>query len=181
MAFVAGAEAVADAAGPDPLHHQPGPQMIRPLLRVALFAALAATFATPLIAQPRTRDSAAVAAVVERFHQALAAGDSTGALALLAPDAIILEAGGVETRAEYRSHHLGSDIEFARAIRSQRGPVRVRLKGDVAWAASTSSTEGQFRERAINAAGAELMVLTRTPRGWRISAIHWSSRTRRPS
>ncbi len=155
--------------------------MIRLLSRTILFAALAATLATPLAAQARTRDSAAVAAVVERFHGALAAGDSTGALALLAPDAIILEAGGVETRAEYRAHHLGGDIEFARAIRRQRGPMRVRVKGDVAWATSTSVTEGQFRERAINSAGAELMVLTRTPRGWRISAIHWSSRTRRPS
>jgi ketosteroid isomerase-like protein len=152
--------------------------MIRLLACIALFAAL---FATPLAAQSRARDSAAVAAVVERYHRALAAGDSTGALALLAPDAIILEAGGVETRAEYRSHHLAGDIEFARAVRSQRGPVRVRVRGDVAWATSTSTTEGQFRERAINSAGAELMVLTRTPRGWRISAIHWSSRTRRPS
>jgi ketosteroid isomerase-like protein len=155
--------------------------MIRLLLRTVLFAALLATAATPLAAQTRTRDSAAVAAVVERFHGALAAGDSTGALALLAADAVILESGGVETRSEYRAHHLGSDIQFARAIRSQRGPVRVRVKGDVAWTTSTSVTEGQFRERAINSAGAELMVLTRTPRGWRISAIHWSSRNRRPS
>ena len=155
--------------------------MIRHLSQTLLFATLLAALAAPLTAQTRTRDSAAVAAVVERYHRALAAGDSTGALALLAPDAIILESGGVETRSEYRSHHLAGDIEFARAIRSQRGPVRVRVNGNVAWATSTSITEGQFRERAINSAGAELMVLTRTPRGWRISAIHWSSRTRRPS
>jgi hypothetical protein len=29
----------------------------------------------------------------------------------------------------------------------------------------------------VNSAGAELMVLTRMPDGWRISAVHWSSRT----
>ena len=126
-------------------------------------------------------DSTAVAAVVNGFHAALSSGDSTTALRLLAPDALILESGGVETRAEYRGHHLPGDIEFARAIRSQRGPIRVRVEGSTAWATSTSTTQGDFRGRAINSAGAELMVLTRTPDGWRIAAVHWSSRTRRPS
>lgn len=127
----------------------------------------------------QTGDSAAVAAVVNRFHGALESGDSATALALLAEDAVIQESGGVETRAEYRGHHLPGDIEFARAVRSERGPVRVRVRGDAAWATSTSTTQGEFRGRAINSAGAELMVLVRTPQGWRISAIHWSSRARR--
>lgn len=55
-------------------------------------------------------DSAAVAAAVDRYHQALSSADSAGALALLTADAVILESGGVESRAEYRSHHLRSDI-----------------------------------------------------------------------
>lgn len=121
-------------------------------------------------------DSAAVAGVVHQYHQALASGDSTAALALLAADAVILESGGIETRAEYRSHHLLSDIAFARAVTSERGPIAVKTSGDAAWAASTSTTRGQYGERTINSAGAELMVLTRAPDGWRISAIHWSSR-----
>lgn len=124
-------------------------------------------------------DSAAVAAVVAKYHEALGAGDSTAALALLADDAIILETGGVETRAEYRSHHLPGDISFAKAIKSQRGAVRVRVVGDAAWATSTSTTQGEMNGRTINSAGAELMVLVRTPQGWKISAIHWSSRQRR--
>jgi len=124
-------------------------------------------------------DSAAVAQTVERFHRALAAGDSTAALALLAPDVVIQESGDQESRAEYRSHHLAADIEFARAVRSQQGPIRVRVRGDAAWASSTSTTQGEFRGRAINSAGAELMVLTRAAGGWRIAAIHWSSHTRR--
>lgn len=124
-------------------------------------------------------DSADVVATVNRYHEALTAGDSATALALLAEDAVILESGGIETRAEYRSHHLPGDIAFARAVRSVRGPVRVVIRGDIAWASSTSVTQGEFRGRAINSAGAELVVLVRTPAGWKISAIHWSSRTRR--
>jgi hypothetical protein len=48
----------------------------------------------------------------------------------------------------------------------------------VAWVVGTSTTRGEYRGRPVNSAGAELMVLTRTPHGWRIAAIHWSSRRR---
>ena len=123
-------------------------------------------------------DSAAVVAVVDRYHRALAAGDSAAALALLTPDAVILESGGIESRAEYRSHHLEADIAFARAVRRERGPIQVKVRGDVAWASSTNTMTGQYGGRAINSQGAELMILTRVSDGWRISAVHWSSRNR---
>lgn len=164
-----------------------------PILSLLLFATLAPTpgavvpsatiaQASPAHAPSRAgdaqADSAAVAAAVNRFHAALAAGDSAASLALLAPDAEVLESGERETRAEYRAHHLAADIEFARAVRSERGPVRVRVHGDVAWATTMSTTRGTFRGRAIDSTGAELMVLVRTDGGWRIAAIHWSSHRR---
>lgn len=124
-------------------------------------------------------DSAAVADAVDRYHHALTTGDSAAALALLTDDAVILESGGVETLAEYRSHHLPSDIAFSRAVRSVRSPVSVTVRGDVAWASSTSVSEGEYRGRPVNSAGAELMVLVRTNEGWKIAAIHWSARSRR--
>jgi len=121
----------------------------------------------------------AVAAAVERYHRGLAAGDSAAALVLLAPDAVVLESGEAETRAEYASHHLPADIEFARAVSRSPGPVRVVVRGDAAWATSTSASRGSFRGRAIDAQGVELMVLSREPGGWAIRAIHWSSRSRK--
>lgn len=148
-------------------------------LRVVLPALILGTAVLPgaLTAQA-SADSAAVARVVERFHGALEAGDSATAIALLAPDAVILESGSAESVAEYRAHHLPADIEFARAIKGTRAALRVTVRGDVAWAAGTSTTQGEFKGRAVNSAGAELMVLVRTASGWRISAIHWSSRRR---
>lgn len=125
-------------------------------------------------------DSAAVAATVDRFHKAIAAGDSALALSLVAPDVVVLESGGMETRDEFRSRHLAADIAFAQAVKVERGPMRVVVRGDVAWVTSTSTTMGEYRGRQVNSSGAELMVLSRTPQGWRITAIHWSSRTRRP-
>ena len=127
-----------------------------------------------------SNDSVAVVSVVDQYHRALAAGDTAAVLRLLAPDAIILESGGVETRSEYLSHHLPSDIAFAQAVPRERGPIEVRVSGNTAWATSTSTTVGQYRERSINSQGAELMVLTREGDAWRIRAIHWSSRNRRP-
>jgi ketosteroid isomerase-like protein len=123
-------------------------------------------------------DSAEVAGTVGRYHAALGRGDSTAALALLAPDAVILESGGRESVAEYRAHHLPADIEFARGVPETRSPIRVIVRGDAAWATSTTTTKGTFRGRAVDSVGAELMVLTRTADGWRIAAIHWSSRRR---
>jgi ketosteroid isomerase-like protein len=124
-------------------------------------------------------DSAEVAAVVHRFHAALEAADSLAALALLTEDATILENGGAETKEEYRSHHLPGDIAFARAVRRDAAPVRVVVRGDVAWTSSISTARGSYGGREVNSRGAELMVLVRTPAGWRISAIHWSSRALR--
>ncbi|HEV2130351.1 MAG TPA: nuclear transport factor 2 family protein [Longimicrobiaceae bacterium] len=142
-------------------------------------AAHVSTSGTSAVARSLANDSAAVAATVERFHRALAEGDSATALSLLAEDAIILESGGVETKEEYRGHHLPGDIAFARAVRSERGPMRVVVRGDAAWATSTSTVRGEYQGRQINSQGAELMVLTRVADDWRISAIHWSSRTLR--
>jgi ketosteroid isomerase-like protein len=139
---------------------------------------LASSFALiALISQARAEESAlAPAAVVEAYHAALAAGDAAAAEALLAPDAIVLESGFVESRAEYLAHHLAADLEFARAAASTRGDVRVAQLGDVAWVSATSRAEGELRGRKIRSAGAELIVLSRAGAGWRIRAIHWSSR-----
>jgi ketosteroid isomerase-like protein len=126
------------------------------------------------------RDSSAVVQAVAAFHAALESGDSLAALALLAPDARILESGGTETVAEYRAHHLPADIAFARAVRSVRETLQVTVSGDMAWVASRSTAEGTMNGRAVNSAGAELVVLTRAPDRWRIAAIHWSSRRRSP-
>jgi len=125
--------------------------------------------------EPAAQDSAA-AAVIDRFHRALAEGDSAAAAALLLPDVVILESGGVETRGEYLGGHLRGDIAFAQAVPRERGSMVVRVHGDVAFATSTSVSRGEYRGRAVNSAGAELIVLRRTSDGWRIAAIHWSSR-----
>jgi ketosteroid isomerase-like protein len=122
---------------------------------------------------------AAVTEVVDAYHAALVSGDSTTALSLLAEDVTILESGGVEDKEHYRSGHLAGDMRFAAAVPRERSDIRVTVLGDVAWAWSTNTAQGQMGEREVNSRGAELMVLARTNDRWMIRAIHWSSRAAR--
>src|SRR5436190_22742287 len=129
-----------------------------------------------LIAQTDLADAAAITAAVNGFHLALAQGDRAAALLLLAPDAVILESGESQTRAEYEREHLADDIAFARTTSMQRSRFKVEQQGDTAWATATSNTTGTFDGRKVDSTGVELMVLTKSDSGWRIRAIHWSNR-----
>ena len=117
------------------------------------------------------------AAVVGAFHRALAEGDRDAALALLAPDVMIFESGGAErSRDEYASHHLRADSEFSGATRREILDQQQGGGDDVAWVLTRSKTTGKFRDREINSYGVETMILSKTPQGWRIVHVHWSSR-----
>jgi ketosteroid isomerase-like protein len=125
-------------------------------------------------------DSAAVLRTAGRFHEILSTGDTTGISAVLASDLRVLEGGSVENRGEYLSHHLSEDIAFARAVPAKRTSFSHTCEGDVAWLVSTSAATGKFNGRDINSVGAELLLLTRIPKGWQIRAIHWSSARPQP-
>ncbi|MEO8044853.1 MAG: nuclear transport factor 2 family protein [Spartobacteria bacterium] len=141
---------------------------------LTLFAAGAClAFAAPSSAAET--DAPAITAAAEKFHTALAAGKSEEVMSLLQPDALVVEGGAVQTRAEYESEHLGEDIAYARAVPVKPLQVLVRQEGDTAWITSTFSVQGTFEGKPVNSLAAETMVLTRTSGGWRIRAIHWSS------
>lgn len=133
-----------------------------------------------MVAARPAPDSAQVAAAVRAFAEAMRRGDSAAVVALLAPDAIILESGGAESRLEYQAHHLPGDLAFAAAVARTGTSPRIVVAGDVAWAWATGTVDGEYRGRAVRSATAELMVLSRdADQGWRIRAVHWSSRPRR--
>lgn len=126
-------------------------------------------------------DEEAAARTADRFRQAVAAGDRAAVEALLLPNAVILEGGGSETRSEYLGGHFASDGAFLSAM--ERTPLtrRTETAGDAAWVASTSRLAGTYEGRTLDLDSAELLVLRRdasAPEGWRIAAVHWSSRPR---
>lgn len=121
-------------------------------------------------------DATSVREAVHTFHDALASGDSAGALALLHPDVRVYESGHAETLTEYRSGHLAADIEFA--VGTDREVLGDHVSGGDGWALYLSEyrMEGTFRDREVETRGTETMLLLETEDGWRIRHIHWSSR-----
>jgi ketosteroid isomerase-like protein len=127
---------------------------------------------------PAPPSEADVIAVLEAFYSGIKAGDPAAVMALVAPDAMFVESGRLETREEYEKNHLPADIDFESQVAGTRGPVRVTFQGnDTAWVIATTEYNGTFQEVPVNFVGAQLMVLTRDDAGaWRIRSIHWSSR-----
>jgi len=139
------------------------------------FLVAAATSAFFLVSASGDTPETAIIASLSAFHDALRNGDAKGAMELLAPDAVILESGGIEAREEYEGHHLAEDIAFSRAVTSTKSQPIVHIEGNTAWVSTTDRNTGTFNGREVDTAGAELMVLTNSAIGWRIRAIHWSS------
>jgi ketosteroid isomerase-like protein len=139
-----------------------------------LFAREPAARATQQAALPASARGAA--ATVDAFHAALRRGDTRSAAALLAEDALIFEAGGVErTKAEYSAHHLAADAAFSRSVPSVVTRRTGNSNGMLAWIASEGRTTGTYKGKAVDRITAETMVLRRVGRAWRIVHIHWSS------
>ncbi len=149
-----------------------GPMALLPALLLAAFPA-----SLPAQHDPAERE---VRAVVDSFTAALERGDSVRMLAYLHEDLLVYEGGHAETLEEYRSHHLASDIAFAAATRSETLATHLLVKGESALWMRESRTRGTFRERQIDSRGAETFVLVRTPEGWKIRHIHWSSGRSQP-
>ncbi|HET6638950.1 MAG TPA: nuclear transport factor 2 family protein [Gemmatimonadota bacterium] len=147
-----------------------------PAIAVALVVALACSEKGFAQEPEPTVDELAVRAVVEGFKGALAAGDSTAALGYLHRDLVVYEAGEAETLAEYRASHLSSDMEFAAAVETTILQQGVIVRPGMALWVSESESKGEFRGQAIDAHGAETIILLPTDAGWKILHVHWSSR-----
>ena len=131
----------------------------------------------PASAEPTApADIATPVGTVMAFHAALASGNTTTALELLAEDVQIFESGGVESsRAEYASHHLASDAAFSAAVPRTLVSRTEGEDGASAWVMSVEMVVGTFRDRTINSRSVETMMLRKTDGQWRIIHIHWSS------
>ncbi len=119
-------------------------------------------------------------AVVERFGQALAAGDMKTVETLLDPEVLILETGGAErSRDEYLGHHAISDAKFLKGTHSEIKRRTARIDGGLAWVGTESELHASKDGKPMTLLNTETMVLKNTPAGWQIVHIHWSSRPKK--
>lgn len=121
-------------------------------------------------------DEAGVTAAAKAFQTAMDTGDAATVMQYLAEDALMMEGGTIENRMQYEKDHLPADLEFAKGMTAKRMPVQQTVRGDVAWVRTSTEFSGTFQGQPLALLGLETMVLTREPEGWRIKALHWSSR-----
>ena len=119
-----------------------------------------------------------VRAVLESFYGAMKTGDTATAMAQIAPDAIFVESGRLETRDEYEKNHLPADIAFEKQVEGKRGEWRITVNGDTAWAIASTEFVGTFDTVPVDFVSTQLAVLTRDDGRWLIRSIHWSSMRR---
>jgi ketosteroid isomerase-like protein len=150
--------------------------------RCRRYAALAAvTVWLPACAStPAVHSDAEVAAVLESFYGAIKRGDAKAAMSVIAPDAMFVESGKLETREQYEMNHLPADIDFEKQVTGKRDPLRVTFNGDTAWVIATTTYVGKFEGSPVQFVSAQLMVLTKDADAWKIRSIHWSSRPLEP-
>jgi ketosteroid isomerase-like protein len=129
---------------------------------------------------PAAHNEAEVAAVLESFYGAIKRGDPKAAMSVIAPDAMFVESGKLETRAQYEENHLPADIDFEKQVTGKRDPLRITFKDDAAWVIATTTYDGTFEGAPVQFVSAQLMVLTRDADAWKIRSIHWSSRPLEP-
>ena len=142
--------------------------------RIRCYALAALVVSLPACARtPPPPKEADVVAVVNAFYGGITAARPADVMRLIAPDAVFIESGRIETRAEYEMNHLPADIEFEQKVKPMRGPLRVTFDGrDTAWVISRAEYDEGNPEKYINT---QLMVLTRDTGDWRIRTISWSS------
>jgi ketosteroid isomerase-like protein len=119
-----------------------------------------------------------ILAPLQAFYAAMKTGDKAAAMKPVATDAVFVESGTLETRAEYEANHLPADIEFESKITGKRSPWQVKTHGDTAWVIATTDYDGTIDGNPVNFVSAQLAVLSRQSGDWQIRSIHWSSRRR---
>jgi len=116
--------------------------------------------------------------VLKNFRSAIINNNRDRASELLTDDARILESGSLETKEEYLSHHFAADGKFLKAMERKVVSQKISNTNNSAWISTVSHMEGTYNEHSIKIDSAELVVFIKKNGNWKISAIHWSSRSK---
>ena len=124
-------------------------------------------------------DSRALSAeeTANSLYTGLKTGDTELVQAILDPQVLIFESGGVESSLkEYASHHMGADMAFMANMSREIVSRKVIEQGDICVIATQAKLSGTYRDKQVDSVSDETLVLQRKEQGWRITHIHWSSR-----
>jgi ketosteroid isomerase-like protein len=149
---------------------------------ILLAAAAVAAPAKPTAVPKENATLAEATTVVDAFHAALKKGDRKAAMGMLDDSVEIFEQGSVErSKAEYASHHLDADIAFSAGTKMKRTSSGGAMLGNLAYFTSQNTVTRKYKDQTVDSIMIETMVLHKTPAGWRILHIHWSTRKPTPA
>lgn len=144
-----------------------------------LLTVLLVLMGTTLSFGQQTSEEKVVIETLNLFHQAITENNTERAQNLLSDSVRILEGGNIETKEEYLSHHFHSDGKFLSAMKQEVESRATTVEGNVAWVSTKTHVWGAYNERELNLNSLELTVLKKADGMWKISALHWSSSSRK--
>ena len=151
------------------------PNRVRFVIAILLMAGITSTVSSQAEAIENADHPAVVVAV--QLGDAITAGDVDKLKALIAPDVLIFESGGVESSlAEYEDHHMPADIAFMKNMSSEVISRRVIEAGDSVIVLTQSRISGVYKEKEVDLSSTETLVIRNMGGQWKIIHIHWSSR-----
>lgn len=132
---------------------------------------------TLFVAIPTSAAAQQPSDAVDQFRAALAAGKVDVINDILAEDVLIFEGSGVErSLAEYRSHHLPSDIKFSQHVTFELLERETHNAGELAVVTSRYKVSGTYNEKAIDLTMNETITAKKLDSSsWQIILIHWSN------
>lgn len=140
---------------------------MRPLTPLLLLATLSA----PAHGQLNLGDDRTVTQIVERYHAALAAGDTTAVKGMLAPGATRIQRGEV---VKIDMPIILGEVRWERAITRDSIQRKSRVMGWSAVVISTSKVASRGNPALLSGTEAESIVLSKFVKTWFIEVIHTS-------
>lgn len=146
--------------------------------RRALFAAAALAALTPIGAEAQgANDPAELAAVMQRYGEALKAGDVEALVGLYTANGVFMRqdmpaaVGREALRAAYRQVFASLKLDVAFSIQESE------IAGDMAWLRSTSKGKVKVLSSGAETTSSfdELVVFRREPGGWKIRSYMYGS------
>ncbi|MDX1586350.1 MAG: nuclear transport factor 2 family protein [Balneolaceae bacterium] len=146
--------------------------------RISLTVILLFIIGTTIAVGQHSAPEKNVIKTLNAFHEAIIDNNKQAAKDLLSESVRILEGGNIETKDEYLSHHFHSDGKFLSAMKRKVESRNVSIDGNTAWVSTQTHTWGTYSDRELDLNSLELAVLKKEEGTWKITALHWSSRSK---
>ncbi|MEO8000791.1 MAG: nuclear transport factor 2 family protein [Arenimonas sp.] len=114
--------------------------------------------------------------VVDSFMAKLASGDLSAAEKFLDPGLVVISNGIIQgSRSDYLNGPAKTDAAYLQKNRRQLLRRQARADTSFAWVISEKALFPQNAGKSTTQLVSETMLLAKTPAGWKIMHIHWSS------